>query len=985
MNKQKVLIVSIISLLTVLAAVLVVFAVSGKYDDFKSYFNNGSSVIDDDSDYESTDTDIEDNTTETLVNKEKMVMPNSPVAVVCNAEDIFDNDRIVSLSDFGFNTVIVNYSSENRNSIKSALVHATENEIYSGVIADYEDADSVFDFVKENNLDFIIFNLKENKTDAFTDTSNKLKVSDSQLKIGLSPVSSDSDLIKYSELSSEGSADFIFFRQGDLSISDFRKSLENMNSVAGNIWACFNLSDIKKYDTEQAKNFVGAIKETTDNELCELIAFDSFLNVKNATSAVAKYVVDFIKTQENALMDKDFSVTNYKKTEITVDESNINFRGTSSPLYPLLCNGKKINVAYNGDFSIDFKLTTGKNKIVFNHKDKDYTYIVTYRIETIKSVSPTKSVKVPGGMEVEVEAKAIKNASISVKFNGQSYTMKESGSSEKDENSKLDSDSDFTVYSAVLKMPEGKSTEQNLGKFEVFAKYNGQVESMKGASITVSANEILIPEVTETSAVTTTTTSLPKTSVESTAEKPTATTATTAVTVSKSEISTETSESSTDSEETKTEIDESTTEETTPDVKSGLQRYYFTENYGLGTATICEIIDDYVETYSGTNTSTYSDPEYSPLLKGTSDYIKTSATLDDSTYYYLSSGVKVPLQREENTSSGSKSTITHLRVTSGYIMPSNSIEILSCSNSGNKTIIKLGMNRNVPFNAKLLGQSYHEYKNGRMVSVNGVDCSGLQFSFSDTTKMTGNLSFMNSVVSSASYNVEGNRTVLTFKFGSSGKFYGFHYEYDSNNNLVIVIKNKPQSLSGYTIMLDPGHGGYDPGASCCVSGGVWSEKKINLSLALKIKEKLEAEGVRVIMTRSEDSFVSLSNRNMLARRQLPDLFISVHCDSSNSSSSYGTSAYYYRAYSQPLAKYVHQSIVDAYNNIIYSGKGMSNTDRGASFYAFKVSRIEECPSILVEYGFVSNTTECQVLQNSDYQSVLATATVNGIKNYISNV
>ncbi len=58
-------------------------------------------------------------------------------------------------------------------------------------------------------------------------------------------------------------------------------------------------------------------------------------------------------------------------------------------------------------------------------------------------------------------------------------------------------------------------------------------------------------------------------------------------------------------------------------------------------------------------------------------------------------------------------------------------------------------------------------------------------------------------------------------------------------------------------------------------------------------------------------------------------------------------------------------------------------DRGALFGAYRVTRIEECPSVLVEYGFVTNSAECQALENGTNRDLLAKATVTGIKNYIN--
>ena len=140
------------------------------------------------------------------------------------------------------------------------------------------------------------------------------------------------------------------------------------------------------------------------------------------------------------------------------------------------------------------------------------------------------------------------------------------------------------------------------------------------------------------------------------------------------------------------------------------------------------------------------------------------------------------------------------------------------------------------------------------------------------------------------------------------------------------------------------------------------------------------------MTRSTDKWVCYTDRNSAVRDRNPDMFISIHCDSSKSASAMGTSAYYYRAYSQPLAKAIHESLVNAYKTQIYKdapAEITSKISRGANFYAFRVARVEECPAILIEYGFVSNPDECAILQTPANRNILAEATVQGIKNYIS--
>ena len=293
----------------------------------------------------------------------------------------------------------------------------------------------------------------------------------------------------------------------------------------------------------------------------------------------------------------------------------------------------------------------------------------------------------------------------------------------------------------------------------------------------------------------------------------------------------------------------------------------------------------------------------------------------------------MPLLREERLASGINGKITHVKIVDGYVMPKNNIKVVSAKAYDSKTVIETG-------------QTYGLY-NDRRVTVSSLNCSGVEITFSDTASAGENMAFVNSVIKGGKWSVNKSASTVTLslELAQKGKFYGFHCEYNEKGNLVLSFKHKPSSsLSGYTIMLDPGHGGIDGGAGCAVSSTDFGqEKNINLSIA-------------------------------------------IHCDSSSTASAMGTSAYYYRAYSQPLAKALHQSIVAAYKSDIYADKPDSfknKVSRGANFYAFRVTRVEECPAVLIEYGFVSNTDECQVLQNAKNRDTLAKATVEGIKKYIS--
>ena len=197
----------------------------------------------------------------------------------------------------------------------------------------------------------------------------------------------------------------------------------------------------------------------------------------------------------------------------------------------------------------------------------------------------------------------------------------------------------------------------------------------------------------------------------------------------------------------------------------------------------------------------------------------------------------------------------------------------------------------------------------------------------------------------------------------------------------VVAPNKGNGLAGKTIVLDPGHGGSDPGGG---AAGVY-EAPINLGTGLYLKSLLESAGATVIMTRDSDKTVSLDERNLITRRQEADLFISLHCDVADTSSAAGVSVYYYYPWSKPYAQSLQDGLVDAYRSSVYSASSAnySKVDRGIKFYAFQVARSEGCPAVLIELGFMTNAQERATLQKATTQQALARGIYNGLVEYYS--
>ena len=243
-------------------------------------------------------------------------------------------------------------------------------------------------------------------------------------------------------------------------------------------------------------------------------------------------------------------------------------------------------------------------------------------------------------------------------------------------------------------------------------------------------------------------------------------------------------------------------------------------------------------------------------------------------------------------------------------------------------------------------------------------------------------------------------------------FPGEHIYRDS-----ILQIHKPVDHSVQVIVLDPGHGGKDPGA---VGKKLKAkEKEINLDVALKLKRMLETElGVTVLMTRSDDRFVSLGDRTRYANENKADLFVSIHANASKSSAPKGTETYYLSTAMTSDARAVEaleNQVVDLYeggasarskyDDLDFILSDLSQTehlessnelassvqqnliagtqayDRGVKQANFYVLRGAFMPSVLIELGFISNPDEERLLVNDEYQQRLARTIFEGIKRF----
>lgn len=169
------------------------------------------------------------------------------------------------------------------------------------------------------------------------------------------------------------------------------------------------------------------------------------------------------------------------------------------------------------------------------------------------------------------------------------------------------------------------------------------------------------------------------------------------------------------------------------------------------------------------------------------------------------------------------------------------------------------------------------------------------------------------------------------------------------------------------VVLDAGHGGNDNGTSY----GKNLEKDITLSVVNKIQSLLEEKNVKVVLTRDSDTYISLSDRTTIANEANADVFVSIHCNYYEKSTSINGLECYYSSSS---------TIGKSYASFISKAVAAENTidSRGSKTANFYVLRNTEIPAVLVELGYLSNTSDRAVLIDSDSQQALAEQIVNGI-------
>lgn len=190
--------------------------------------------------------------------------------------------------------------------------------------------------------------------------------------------------------------------------------------------------------------------------------------------------------------------------------------------------------------------------------------------------------------------------------------------------------------------------------------------------------------------------------------------------------------------------------------------------------------------------------------------------------------------------------------------------------------------------------------------------------------------------------------------------------------------------NGITIVVDPGHGGRDPG-KVGLNGII--EKDINLSIALKLRDHLERNGYTVIMTRTEDvglysegdnnkQVSDLQKRVEIINNSGATLAISIHQNSFQDESCKGGQVFYYGSSNESE---IFANIVQEQIKMDLQTENTRLAKADTSYYILKNTT---CPIVIVECGFLTNNQEAALLNDEDYQEKMAKTIYEGLDTYI---
>ena len=212
--------------------------------------------------------------------------------------------------------------------------------------------------------------------------------------------------------------------------------------------------------------------------------------------------------------------------------------------------------------------------------------------------------------------------------------------------------------------------------------------------------------------------------------------------------------------------------------------------------------------------------------------------------------------------------------------------------------------------------------------------------------------------------------------------WGYKLRYD-NTTLVLTLRHPPQlknskrlPLSGIKIVLDPGHGGKESGASGPTG---YLEKDVNLIISQLLRDELVKRGAKVVMTREDDRDVSLGERQTIINREEPAIALSIHHnslpDNGDAEKTKGFGTFWYHPQSHSLAVFLQNYVV----------KNLRKPSYGVFWNNLALTRPSAAPAVLLELGFMSSPDEFEEIVNPQAQKKMANILADGITKWFKTV
>ncbi|MDZ8091353.1 MAG: N-acetylmuramoyl-L-alanine amidase [Nostoc sp. DedQUE05] len=212
--------------------------------------------------------------------------------------------------------------------------------------------------------------------------------------------------------------------------------------------------------------------------------------------------------------------------------------------------------------------------------------------------------------------------------------------------------------------------------------------------------------------------------------------------------------------------------------------------------------------------------------------------------------------------------------------------------------------------------------------------------------------------------------------------WGYKLRYDGTT-LVLALRHPPKIgntrrklLANFKIVLDPGHGGKESGASGPTG---YLEKDVNLVVSKLLRDELVKEGATVVMTREDDKEVSLVERQAIISQEEPAIAISIHHnslpDDGDAEKTKGFAAFWYQPQAHNLAMFLQTYVV----------KKLGKPSYGVFWDNLALTRPTAAPSVLLELGFMSNPDEFEQVVNPEEQKKMAKAIAQGITEWVRSV